>query len=99
MSDSGPMFLPDLISMTLTRDLEIAEERHLREKAEREELRARTKAEGEMNVSQLMKAMYGSEDAAPAAPPLKPVAATPTQEKRDGKPVERFPAPPTGARR
>ena len=93
VSDYVAAYLPDLIARSQEADLQQAESKYQAEKAAREELQAKSRAKNEVNISELTKQMYGSQEAPlPSVPVLKP---SNPQEKRDGRPVERFPVPPT----
>jgi hypothetical protein len=92
-----PRTLPDLVGSSQEADLKAAEEEYLRDKAAREELFAKSRKPGEVNLSQLMKQMYGDDSTQPA-----PSARQPPTAKEDAnvkqRSVEAFPPPPTGRR-
>jgi len=98
MSDETPQFLPDLIARSQDRDVELAEQQYLQDKAAREELWAKSHAKSEVNISQLLNQMYGEKtpDKDAAVPVMKAVE---PKKETNGKPIERFPVPPTTSRR
>jgi len=92
-----PRTLPDLVGDSQDADLKLAEEEYLRDKAAREELFARSRKPGEMNLSTLLKTMYGDDSAQPASS-LAPPKPKEDASAKPGRPVEAFPPPPTGKR-
>jgi hypothetical protein len=87
--------LPDLVGSSQEADLKQAEEAYLQDKAARENLFAKSRRPDEMNLSQLMKKMYGDDSTQAVALPRLPST---TKEDANVKPSEAFPPPPTGKR-
>lgn len=92
-----PRMLPDLVGDSQDTDLKRAEEEYLRDKAAQMELFAKSRKPGEVNLSQLLKQMYGDDAVQPASPLAAPKPKEDASAK-PGRPFEAFPPPPTGKR-
>lgn len=82
--------LQELISASQAADMKKAEQEYFQEKAQHAEASARALKPTEVTYNKLLQLLYGDDIPAPA-----PMAVPKVPEKKDDRPVEAFPAPPT----
>lgn len=82
--------LDELVQASQLTDLKLAEEKHAKEKAERMALLAKSRVNGQLNISQLLEKLAPAVEAPPGA--AAPVAPKPVERKDSDA---RFPPPPS----